>query len=86
MAYQRSPQNQQTLNKALALFQSGRADKAEKLARGATHGRPVPSLWVSISWQVQHAPMLIGRRRAERVRNQFVVARNNASYGESGIC
>jgi protein O-GlcNAc transferase len=33
MALQRSPHNQQTLNKALALFQSGRPDKAEKLAR-----------------------------------------------------
>ena len=33
MDYRRSPQNQQTLNKSLSLFQSGRPDKAEKLAR-----------------------------------------------------
>ena len=40
MAYQRSPQNQQTLNKSLSLFQSGRADKAEKLARSVLATEP----------------------------------------------
>jgi protein O-GlcNAc transferase len=40
MAYQRSPQNQQTLNKSLALFQSGRLDKAEKLARSILATEP----------------------------------------------
>ena len=45
MAYQRSPQNQQTLNKALSLFQSGRPDKAEKLARSvlSPRSRAMPS-------------------------------------------
>ena len=40
MAHQRSPQNQQTLNKALSLFQSGRPDKAEKLARSVLSTEP----------------------------------------------
>jgi predicted O-linked N-acetylglucosamine transferase (SPINDLY family) len=40
MAHQRSPQNQQTLNKSLSLFQSGRADKAEKLARSVLATEP----------------------------------------------
>ncbi len=40
MAYQRSPQNQQTLNKSLSLFQSGRPDKAEKLARSILATEP----------------------------------------------
>lgn len=40
MAHQRSPHNQQTLNKALSLFQSGRPDKAEKLARSVLSMEP----------------------------------------------
>jgi len=38
--HQRSPQNQQTLNKALSLFQGGRPDKAEKLARSVLTTEP----------------------------------------------
>lgn len=37
---QRSPQNQQTLNKSLGLFQRGRFDKAEKLARSVLAAEP----------------------------------------------
>jgi predicted O-linked N-acetylglucosamine transferase (SPINDLY family) len=40
MDYQRSPQNQQTLNKSLSLFQAGRPDKAEKLARAVLAVEP----------------------------------------------
>jgi protein O-GlcNAc transferase len=40
MAYQRSLQSQQTLNKSLSLFQSGRSDKAEKLARSILATEP----------------------------------------------
>jgi protein O-GlcNAc transferase len=40
MAYQRTLQSQQTLNKSLSLFQSGRPDKAEKLARSILATEP----------------------------------------------
>src|SRR5262245_41779017 len=40
MRQQRSPQHQQTLNKSLSLFQSGRFDKAEKLARSVLASEP----------------------------------------------